>query len=317
MKFYSWLSTRLRRPVLPTSELYGLFPRYQHLPSCSVRMGDAFRVGGALVAVRCSEPSGWEGPVHALIDDDIEAIIRDSTIPPEYRRRLERAWRSSEILANLDGIQSVAVPSVHLEKLYTALGKKVVRLDPSWPVPSVRKRRVRSVSRDVAFLGTGSHLQDLELLRNALTDSRRNWKFHHFLGKNAPEWLRGLSGIQAHAALNWQHYRKGISGHGFDLCVYPAFDTEVNAARSCNKIMEHAMTGAAALYSATVPFTEKVAEISPGLLVREGEWREAITIHLNDIERLEDLAERSHAHALRLAQQADLAQRKHWESIAK
>ncbi len=279
-------------------------------------MGDAFRVGDALVAVRCSAPSGWDGPVHALIDDDIDAIIRDEFIPSEYRGRLERAWRSSEILANLDRMESIAVPSARLESIYKGLGKKIVRLDPSWPVPLVRIPRARSGFHDVAFLGTGSHLQDLELLRDALVDSMRAWTFHHFLGKNAPVWMRGLPRIRAHSTSNWHQYRNLIGNHRFDLCVYPAFDTEVNAARSCNKIMEHAMTGAVSLYSDTVPFSQKVSEISSDMLVREGAWQEAISSHLNDAARLEELAAKSHAHALRLSVQADRDQREHWESIA-
>ncbi len=203
--------------VLPTSELYGLFPKYERQTSCSIRMGDAFRVGDALVAVRCSAPSGWDGPVHALIDDDIDAIIRDEFIPSEYRGRLERAWRSSEILANLDRMESIAVPSARLESIYKGLGKKIVRLDPSWPVPLVRIPRARSGFHDVAFLGTGSHLQDLELLRDALVDSMRAWTFHHFLGKNAPVWMRGLPRIRAHSTSNWHQYRNLIGNHRFDL----------------------------------------------------------------------------------------------------
>lgn len=309
---------RGRRDPLPTSLLYGLagcFPRL----SAGSSMGDAYRVGSQVVLVRCAPARKEWKQIHLLIDDDIDAAIDDISLPAGYRARLEKAWRKSAAMTSLERIGSVIVPSDALEQKYRSLGKDVHRIDPWWPVPSEYpcSSQPGDGFLDVAFLGTGSHTGDLEELRHALTDPQRRWCFHHYLGPHVPAWLQGLPGVIAHKPLPWEKYRKELEHLRFPICIYPARNTAVNRARSSNKFLEHAMTGAVALYGEHIPFSHLVSAIDPSLLVAAGAWTDAIrTLVQNPIER-DALARASHEAAVRHAASAHARQQELWADISR
>lgn len=281
-------------------------------------MGDAYRVGDQVVLVRCAPyRTGWQSAT-LLIDDDIEAAIGDHSLPAGYRARLGKAWRKSAAATCLERIRSVIVPSDALEQKYRAMGREVLRIDPWWPVPVEYPGCNSSTDGplDVAFLGTGSHAGDLEELRDALTDPDRRWRFHHYLGPHAPGWLQGLPDVVAHKPLPWREYRQSLEQMRFPVCIYPARNTAVNRARSSNKFLEHAMTGAVALYGEHVPFARMVAAIDPSLLVGEGCWRESIQLLEQDPARRVALAKASHQAAVRHATSARAGQQEIWARIA-
>jgi hypothetical protein len=259
-----------------------------------------------------------EGPVHYLIDDDIAAGIADPSLPEGYRRRLEMAFRESVEERAFGRVAMVITPSVRLEERYRAMGKEVRRLDPAWPVPQEADLRhfhgggpVR-----VAFLGTRSHLADLELLRAALEDPRREWEFHHFLGVHAPGWLARRLLVSAHAPMGWAAYRRKLARLRFHVAVYPMKDTPFNLARSCNKLMEHAMVGAASVFSERVPFAGMVRNGHDALLSSDGEWPELLHGLCADASRLSGLAEAGHTLGLQTATKAAADQRALWAEIA-
>lgn len=280
-------------------------------------MGAAYRVGAATVAVRLWRPAG-EGPVHYLIDDDIPAGIADPALPEGYRQRLEQAFRESVETRAFRRITMVITPSARLEERYRALGVEVRRLDPAWPVPQTADLRHFAAGGPVrvAFLGTRSHLADLDLLREAVEAPRRTWEFHHFLGAHAPEWLLRQTLVEAHAPMGWAGYRRKLARLRFHLAVYPMQDTPFNLARSCNKVMEHAMAGAASVFSARVPFAGMIRNGQDALLAADDEWT-ALLHHLcADPAGLHGLAEAGHALGLRTATKAAADQRALWAAIA-
>lgn len=305
------------RDPLPTSLLYGLAGSFPRLATKSP-MGDAYRVGSQVVLVRCAPARPEWKQIHLLIDDDIDAAIDDISLPAGYRARLEKAWQKSAAIICLDRIRAVIVPSDALERKYLALGKEVHRIDPWWPVPAEYPgyKSPEDNPLDVAFLGTGSHAGDLEELRNALADPHRRWRFHHYLGPHAPAWLQGMPGVIAHKPLPWEKYRKELEHLRFAVCVYPARDTAVNRARSSNKFLEHAMTGAVALYGEHVPFARMIAAIDPSLLVNSEGWSYSIrALGLYPAKR-DSLARASHETAIRQAALARTRQREIWSRIA-
>ncbi len=294
--------------------LDGMFPRRFGRP----RMGELFQVGESIVAVRCAQIVRNGRPYHLLIDDDIPSAIADETLPLTYRKRLKNAWRNSAANTGLDEIDSVVVPSDALEEIYRSKGKNVIRLDPYWPVPSEFPERSVSTQRavDVAFLGTGSHVGDLSFLREALESTDRIWNFHHFLGPHAPDWLRTLPRVIARTPSSWRSYRLSLGKLRFDICVYPSKKSAVNRARSCNKIMEHAMTGSLSLYGENVPFADKVEAIDRSLLVGDREWEEAIGKYATDPIERNVLAREIHATAYGLAVKSKARQARVWRDLS-
>ena len=279
---------------LPTAELFGLAGHYRHLWRGNCAMGSAYRVGNSLVAVRLWRPA-VPGPVHYLIDDDIRAGIADPSLPAGYRHRLEAALRDSVEERALERIVSVITPSARLAELYEAKGKPVIRLDPAWDVPAVADlSHFAELPLRVACLGTRSHLADFDLLREAVEDPARTWEFHHFLGEHAPGWLRQAGRVRAHPPLSWRAYRRNLRRLRFHLCLYPMLPTPFNLARSCNKVMEHAMVGAASVFSASVPFAGLAEAGDAAVLAKDGDWQPLLRELTANPARCKDLAGRGH-----------------------
>ena len=241
---------------LPTAELFGLAGHYRHLWRGNCAMGSAYRVGNSLVAVRLWRPA-VPGPVHYLIDDDIRAGIADPSLPAGYRHRLEAALRDSVEERALERIVSVITPSARLAELYEAKGKPVIRLDPAWDVPAVADLEPTSPS-----CRCGWRVWAPAAIWRILICCGRRWRTPPELGSSITFWAsthpggcgkRGVSGPIP-------HFRGGLTGGiwgagwRFHLCLYPMLPTPFNLARSCNKVMEHAMVGAASVFSASVPF---------------------------------------------------------------
>ncbi len=301
---------------LPTSELYGLTGRYPRLSTSRRCMGEAFRVGMETVTVRCAPLPEGSDRFSVLIDDDMEALIADDTVPQGYRDRLGRAWREAALARHPEKVNRILVPSKRLEEVYLAKGHSVILMDPYWPVPK-EFRIATSADKTVrvAFLGSRSHLGDLEILKPALEDAGRKWTFHHFLGRNGPDWLQQLPGISASDPSSWGSYKKMLSSRRYDICVYPLRATSVNSARSCNKIMEHAMTGAVSLFSECVPFRAKLGDLGGSLLVPDGGWADAIDHLAHDRNASRELAFECHRLGLEIATFARSRQEEVWSSI--
>lgn len=303
------------RRHLPTAELFGLAGVYRRMRAGACAMGASYQVGGSTVAVRLWQPVG-SGQVHYLIDDDIEAGMDDQGLPDGYRRRLGEAYERSLERVDPGRIATVIVPSARLEEKYDSRGFAVVRMDPAWDVPEVPDFRHFEGGRlKVACLATRSHVADIELLREALEDPTRDWEFHHFMGAHAPEWMRGLSKIVAHRAMSWGAYRRFLRTARFHVCVYPMLPTAFNLARSCNKVMEHAMVGGASLFSACVPFAGMVE--GSGVLIGDGGWMDALREISGKSGACEQLARAGHRLGRETAQRASCRQKQVWQRVAR
>jgi hypothetical protein len=307
----------LRSPATPTSELYGLAGNFRRVSVPRASMGESFRVGQSIVVVRCAPKPEGCGSYVALIDDDVEAIIADEKMPTDYRKRLHSAWQKSALRLHPQAAVALVVPSEQLEAHYREKGHQVIRLDPAWKVPELcPELPPRSGRLRVGFLGTRSHLPDLELLRPTLEDASRDWEFHHFLGSHAPAWLQRLPHVCTRAAGSWPQYKRLIGQQRMEVCVYPLLPTRVNQARSCNKLMEHAMTGCAALYSDSVPFRGKMGDLAESVLVRDDQWPDAIRRILNDPDARREMALKTHHLGHRLAAMARQRQQEVWSALA-
>jgi len=303
---------------LPTSSLYGLEGHYPRIRRAIRRMGEAYSLGKAAVVVRCGPAVGNVDGLYVLLDDDFEAAIEDPALPDGYRRRLADAWNACVMRTHPDEVAAVIVPSEGLARLHGDRGHKIIRMDPSWNVPaSFPDPGFHASPMKVAFLGTRSHLGDLELLRPALTELGRTWEFHHFLGSGAPEWLLKCRQVIAHPAHPWKSYLRRIGTLRFHICVYPMRPTAVNAARSCNKVMEHAMTGAASLYGCHVPFARELSELDSRVLIDDDDWGYAISSLVSDRAECLLLAKSGHQFACKLAESAKARQMEIWRALAR
>ena len=207
--------------------------------------------------------------VFYLIDDDIRAALEAPELPADYRERLGR-FASQDLPAIEAMADRVVTPSQAIAALYA--DRPCELLDPGH-IAICRDfshfddmRKVR-----VAFLGTRSHLADLEFLTDVLADlcaRHGDLEVVTYLGRHTPDALRRLAGVRAEAPMSWHAYKDKVLGRErFHLAVAPMLDTAFNRARSFNKFLDHAAVGAFGLYSRQPALEAAVTSPDHGLLL--------------------------------------------------
>ena len=232
--------------------------------------------------------------VSYLIDDDIRAALEAPELPADYRERLGRFV--SGILPEIEAMADcVVTPSPAIAALYADLPCEL--LDPGYI----------SVCRDfghfddpgtvrIAFLGTRSHLADLDFLTGTLADlcaGRADVELVTYLGRHTPDDLKRLPNVRTEAPMSWHAYKTGVlGGERFHIAIAPMLDTAFNRARSFNKFLDHAAVGAFGLYGRQPALETAVTAADHGLLLNAdpAEWAEKLQSCVADIGALRSRA---------------------------
>ena len=199
-----------------------------------------------------------------LIDDDLQAGISDTSLSQSFRARLKRlqvgAWPHIVSAAT-----DIIVPNERLAESY--YGRAQVHLmHPVWHLPPASGAHFPPVLTGeipfrIAFLGTHSHLADLEHIADVLRSTLQahpNVRLHMRLGDTYPKALQSLDNVISETSVGWRSYKAWIGEQRFHLALYPLRRTDFNAARSTNKLIEHSVVGAASLFSPAEPIAALV-----------------------------------------------------------
>ena len=236
-----------------------------------------------------------------IADDDFVAGGTDPGLPERYRLKLRR-FAESDWPALKAAADIVIVPGAVLAEIY---GAKARIVPPAWDRPPASTEHFASAKRfDIVHLGTGSHRGDLALIVAPLArilDRHLEARLTLFTGVNVPGPLRSHRHVRLRHPLSWWRYKRALPKMRFHLALYPLAPTAFNAARSANKLYEHALVGAASLMS---PNPALRAAAGPGAAARfiDGdaeEWGAQIEAHLArpDAMREQMEAARAHIHA--------------------
>jgi len=229
-----------------------------------------------------------------LIDDDLEALASDTSLPEDYRKRLMQfaSQHLPEILALAD---TVIAPNEQIFKAYP--GKTHLLLNPSYSALCQDFSHFDDTSTiNILFSGTRSHLNDLLLISDTMVDICRQHphvRFTTFMGGHAPDNLKGFENIEHRKAKSWDSFKHVLCNERFHIALAPYQDTKFNSARSINKLLDHAALGAAGLYSNRLPFLDIIKHGKNGLLINDNhqDWHNAIESLISDIKTSRHLAE--------------------------
>ena len=235
------------------------------------------------------------GRCYFLIDDDLRALAEDPDVPADYRLRIRRRLMN-EIPAILDMCANVAGPSEQIINAYPSHAGHLLE-----PCILRERRRFRHFRRSgrfrMIYAGTASHMADFGGIAPALADfcvAHEDVSLVTFLGKQAPEILKNRRNIRHFRPLRWPLFRRFMEHASFHVALAPMRKTAVNRARSFNKFLDHAMMGAAGVYSAgACPQIDRVIEHGKsGLLVDgpAGRWLEMLEELYRDRSMTADLA---------------------------
>ncbi|MHA1529657.1 MAG: hypothetical protein ACTSVG_11580 [Alphaproteobacteria bacterium] len=246
-------------------------------------------VGGRL-------PGGWR--LVYFIDDAVEQGVNDASLPFLYRQKLRLVERATARRigrrAAVAVVGSAELARRHAPRIATHL------IHPYWSEPIAGLEHFGPVLSgtgwvDIAYLGSAVHRADLAFLWpvvGAVLAAHPRVRFHLAERHRVPAALAGHPRVVRIPGLGWGAYRAGLARRRHHLALYPLLDTDFNRGRSLNKLIEHGVAGAAALYSRSWAEAWRAAEGGAGLCLRNHreDWRAAIEHLLARPETMRDLA---------------------------
>ena len=233
-----------------------------------------------------------------FVDDAVDQGVGDASLPFLYRQKLRLVERAS---ARRIG-RRAAVAVVGSAELAQHFAPRIEThlIHPYWSEPIAGLEHFEPMLKgegwiDIAYLGSAVHRTDLAFLWpvvGAVLASHPRVRFHLAERHRVPAALAAHPRVVRIPGLGWGAYRAGLAGRRFHLALYPLMDTEFNRGRSLNKLIEHGVVGAGALYSRNWGEAWRAREGAAGLTLRNrrDDWRAAIEQLLARPEAMRELA---------------------------
>ena len=228
-----------------------------------------------------------------VVDDDFSTITTDTSLPADYRAKLEIF--SQDLLPDLVSMTKTVV-SGNMKILNEFADKRTLFLNPSYTSLCQDFTHFNDHGTiDILFSGTRSHLNDLRFIvpaLNAICQKYINVSITTFLGKHVPSELTRLDNITHRQPLSWNAYQKMAKTTRFHIALAPYLETAFNQGRSINKILDHAAFGAAGIYSNISPLNKVIDNNRNGILLDQvcGHWEEAIDQLVTQMDKTENIA---------------------------
>jgi hypothetical protein len=231
-----------------------------------------------------------------LIDDDYWEMIEDERLFPDYRARLERFLTEyyGRLLPLLDAV--VAPSEQILNHFPTLLG---VKMQPAHMSPSRNLCHFDNAETvRLVFLGTSTHNSDLKHVLPGIIGALEKYKHLHFttlLGSRGKSFIPAGSQVTHLEGMFFPRFQRWIVSQRFHVGLAPYEPNPVNNGRSNLKFHQHALVGAAGLYSRTKPFLECVDNGVDGLLLDLDPctWADCISTFVEDWGRTKLLVKQS------------------------
>jgi hypothetical protein len=161
----------------------------------------------------------------------------------------------------------------------------------------------RPATFHIAHLGTGSHASDLGLLGPELInllDAHPQVQLTLFAAAGRPDAAKTHPRIRVRGAMAWWRYKLVVPRLRFHLAVYPLQESRFNAARSANKLFEHALVGAASLMTPIPALRDAAGDGLADIFVtgNDGDWQARIEADIGAPGTCRERAQRTRAHIL-------------------
>ncbi|WP_417692165.1 hypothetical protein [Roseibium sp.] len=245
-----------------------------------------------------------------LLDDDLWAMLEDNKLTAEYRARLEHfltrhfaALRpmlqqviapSRQILDRMADLPGIYMPPAHLEP-----SEDLSHFDGAGPVR-------------VVFLGTSTHGADFGRIAPGLAAAlKTNPQLHltTLQGKRGSQLLPDGPQVTHLKDMFFAPFQTWLAEQRFHVALAPYQVNPVNNGRSNLKFHQHALVGAAGLYTETEPFAECVRNRENGLLLAHDAdvWSSAVNDLALNLDKTRNLAAAGIADSRRVGDHEALA----------
>lgn len=286
--FHSLLSRVLPAPDSPTADLYFNNACGDFLDAGVTRLAPTvFASTSACLVMRhglgaARLPRGRR--LIYMIDDAVEEGVDDASLPFLYRQKLRLVERAAG--RRIGPRATVAVISSAALAPRPRPGIQTRLLHPYWSEPMAGLEHFEPALRsegwiEMGFLGSSVHRADLDFLWpviGAVLAGHPRARFHLSSRHRVPGNLAGHPRVRRIPAGTWAAYRAGLAGRRFHLALYPLMSTPFNRVRSVNKLIEHGVVGAGAIYSRSWSEAWRAGQSGAGLVLRNRreDWHAAI-----------------------------------------
>jgi hypothetical protein len=239
--------------------------------------------------------------VGLFVDDDIDALAADASVPLAYRLRLWRLHLAHRRrLARLCDILFVATPELAARHQHT----QTHLLPAIWSEEDKSADERPPGQMRVAFHSTSVHAAEHRWLipvMRAVLAAEPSMTFEVLAGAPLSWRWRCLPRTRIEPSKPWPRYRAESRMNGADLLLAPLLPTRANAARSWTKRIDALRLGAALLVSDPNVYHPDPEELSLGMCVEpeQAAWTTAIKELAADRTRLDRLRELNRLHVLR------------------
>lgn len=250
---------------LPSTDLFFLHAcghrvgnRWQRAPITAVG-ANCFTHGQAMLLVRADSPAvmraalEWRGRLAYVVDDDIPGAAQSPGLPDQYRRRL--AEFNAEYHRLLIQRADVLLVASDVLASRLPLHPDMRRIDPCWTLPLADQRHFSVLDKGgelrIVHLGTGSHGGGLAAIAPtvmALIERDSSLSFTYVAAEPIIPALERHPRAHRLQPRKWPSYRRWLTHARFHLALYPLTAEPFDRARSCNKLIEHALVGAVGTY---------------------------------------------------------------------
>lgn len=217
-----------------------------------------------------------------LLDDAIDLKGADDALSGYWRFKL-RVVEKAAANAMLPAAAAAVVSSPALAEMMRARAPDLdVRvLDPYWPDAFSDLSHHREDRFRIAYLGSQVHGPDIAPLAPMLAAFLDETPEAELIVGGGHETLAPFANHRQVRALGpqpWAKYRQTLQRLRPHVALYPLRDTPFNAARSLNKLIEHAVAGAAGLYADTWPGAALAEDAGAGMALPAdpAAWRAAL-----------------------------------------
>ncbi|MBD8894264.1 hypothetical protein [Roseibium litorale] len=249
-----------------------------------------------------------------LLDDDLWAMLEDQKLKPDYRARLQHFLDrhyarlrpllqeviapSPQILARMAELPGTYLPPAHLFP-----GGNLSHFD----APEDAPEQIR-----IVFLGTSTHGADFGRIAPGIAAALKADPRLHLTtlqGKRGGELLPEGPQVTHHGDMFFAPFQKWLARQRFHIALAPYQVNPVNNGRSNLKFHQHALVGAAGLYTATEPFEACVKDGQNGLILPHAPeaWQQAILTLAADMQRTRGMAGQGISDSLSIGSHEQLA----------
>ena len=301
--FNSLLARVLSAPDSPTADLYFRNACSDFLDQGVMRLAPTvFASKTACLVMRHDLRAGRLPERRRLIyflDDDVDAGVADESLPFFYRQKLRFVeCGAGRRLSRFAGV--AVVGSERLARLFRpAMETHLLR--PYWSEKFASLGHFDALEAgdgwiDLAYLGSVVHRSDLQFILPFvahLLAIEPRLRFHLPERHSLPTAFDRHPRVLRIPGLGWTSYRRALAGRQFHIALYPLLDTPFNRARSPNKLIEHAVVGAAPFYSANWSEARHISHGHNGIVLSNagGDWKSALETLVRQPARLRQIAQ--------------------------